>query len=186
MRLHGEWFPVRLFRFDASASGRLYNNLVLSDAISEWLVELPASQVKRFLTDLYFRGAQIFARYPRELDSRLVDDLKKQMFEIKTRQRFSSENEIGEDLELTNTTISDKSDGVKSKWFKLKKKIQAATADAGAKSKLANFLRVDLTQLSKWLTDSDSAREPGADYTLRMLSWVNDPKRQKLNARRQL
>ena len=80
---------------------------------------------------------------------------------------------------LTDKTSDDKTVGVKSEWFKLKKKIQAATADAGGKSKLADFLRVDLTQLSKWLTDSDSAREPGADYTLRMQAWVNDPKRQK-------
>jgi transcriptional regulator with XRE-family HTH domain len=81
--------------------------------------------------------------------------------------------------DLTDAATSDKPSGVKSEWFKLKKKIQAATAEAGGKSKLADFLRVDLTQLSKWLTDSDSAREPGADYTLKMLSWVSDPKRQK-------
>ncbi|HAO80204.1 MAG TPA: hypothetical protein DCQ92_14795, partial [Verrucomicrobia subdivision 3 bacterium] len=92
-------------------------------------------------------------------------------------QKF--QNPISEELNLTNAAISDKGDGVKSEWLKLKKKIQAVTANAGSKSKLADFLCVDLTQLSKWLTDSDSAREPGADYTLRMQAWVNDPKRQK-------
>jgi transcriptional regulator with XRE-family HTH domain len=81
--------------------------------------------------------------------------------------------------ELTDTATYDKTLVVKSEWLKLKKTIQEETAGAGGKSALAKRLRVDLTQLSKWLTDSDSAREPGADYTLKMQAWVNDPKRKK-------
>ena len=81
--------------------------------------------------------------------------------------------------DLTETATSDKTESVQGEWPKLKKRIQAATAEAGSKSKLASFLGVELAQLSKWLTDSDSKREPGAEYTLQMQAWVTDPKRQK-------
>ncbi len=64
--------------------------------------------------------------------------------------------------------------------LKLKKELQNATTDSGSRSKLANYLSVDLTQLSKWLTDADSAREPGAEYTLKdKLHWVKQNGRQK-------
>jgi len=88
------------------------------------------------------------------------------------------DNDFEEKKELTDKATSGSSDGVNGEWLKLKKQIQQATADTGKKTALAKFLRVDLTQLSKWLTDSDSAREPGAGYTLRMQAWVNRQKRQ--------
>jgi transcriptional regulator with XRE-family HTH domain len=81
--------------------------------------------------------------------------------------------------DLTNPAISAKLAGVKNQWTELKRRIQKAACNPGTKTTLANFLRVDLTQLSKWLTDSKSAREPGADYTLKMLHWVEQIERQK-------
>ncbi len=98
----------------------------------------------------------------------------------KLRKLSTSASQLtkAEKSDLTNKTTLVDSEGVKDKWLNLKKQIQKATTDAGSKSKLAAFLDVDLTQLSKWLTDSDSAREPGAEYTLQMQAWVNDPKRQ--------
>lgn len=83
-----------------------------------------------------------------------------------------------ENQNLTNAATQLESALVTGRWLNLKKQIQTATADVGSKSKLAKFLGVDLTQLSKWLTDSNSAREPGAEYTLQMQAWVNDLKRQ--------
>lgn len=80
---------------------------------------------------------------------------------------------------LTKTTTFYKIRAVINQWSSLKRRIQNATTKSGARSKLANYLDVDLTQLSKWLTDADSAREPGAEYTLRMLYWVKHPELQK-------
>lgn len=94
------------------------------------------------------------------------------------RAQFPKMRFGGDNQDLTYKSMSVQDEDVKGKWLNLKKQIQKATTDAGSKSKLAKFLGVDLTQLSKWLTDSDSAREPGAEYTLQMQSWVNDPKRQ--------
>jgi DNA-binding XRE family transcriptional regulator len=87
--------------------------------------------------------------------------------------------EASHKIDLTNKTTYGKKDGVKNQWQKLKRKIQKAVSKPGSKSTLAKFLGVDLTQLSKWLTDSKAAREPGAEYTLQMLHWVEHQERQK-------
>lgn len=81
---------------------------------------------------------------------------------------------------LTKATTPVKDESVHNQWHGLKSRIQKTTAKIpGGKSTLAKFLGVDLTQLSKWLTDSKSAREPGADYTLKMLQWVQEHESQQ-------
>lgn len=82
---------------------------------------------------------------------------------------------------LTDKTTSAQGEPVMpNQWNRLKARIQKSTAKLpGGKSALAKFLGVDLTQLSKWLTDSEKAREPGADYTLKMLHWVQEHESQK-------
>jgi transcriptional regulator with XRE-family HTH domain len=75
---------------------------------------------------------------------------------------------------LTEKATSVLNTDVQNQWHRLKQRIQKVAGRPGGKSALAKFLGVDLTQLSKWLTDSQSAREPGADYTLKMLHWVKE------------
>lgn len=74
--------------------------------------------------------------------------------------------------ELTSVHASVKHESVKAQWPILKKRLQAATAETGGKTKLADFLGEKLASVSQWLTDSDNAREPGAETALRMLYWV--------------
>lgn len=78
---------------------------------------------------------------------------------------------------LTDTSGSASNAGMKAQWPELKKQLRQATAQIGAKSTLAKFLKVDPTQISQWLSDSKSAREPGAEYALQMQAWLNDPNR---------
>ncbi|TAL06145.1 MAG: XRE family transcriptional regulator [Verrucomicrobia bacterium] len=83
---------------------------------------------------------------------------------------------------LTDSSSSARSSGeMKSKpqWPELKKKLQAAVELPGARSALVKFLNVDPTQISQWLSESKSAREPGGEYALQMQAWLNDPKRPK-------
>lgn len=61
---------------------------------------------------------------------------------------------------------------IASQWPELKRRLQKATEAVGAKPALAKVLNVDPTQISQWLSESKSAREPGGDYALRMLKWV--------------
>ncbi len=77
---------------------------------------------------------------------------------------------------LTHIHGSVKPSEVKALWPLLKKNLQRETAAPGGKSKLAKFLKVkSLASVSQWLTDSDNAREPGAETTLRMLYWLDHP-----------
>jgi len=80
---------------------------------------------------------------------------------------------------LTETSTRRNVPGVKSEWTVLKRRLQDVTAKPGAKTMLAEFLGVDLTRVSQWLTDSKNAREPGAEYALKMLRWVEQQERQK-------
>lgn len=76
------------------------------------------------------------------------------------------------DSDLTNITEYGNTKSVKAQWPLLKARLQKATSEKGGKSRLAEFLGVPLVSVSQWLTDSESAREPGAETALRMLYWV--------------
>lgn len=79
---------------------------------------------------------------------------------------------------LTFVYASVKSLSVKAQWPLLKQRLQKATAASGTKTKLADFLGVELASVSQWLTDKKGvAREPGAETTLRMLYWVQQQER---------
>lgn len=173
---------VRKAKIDkAEVSHRAFISMALAHKIDEWIARVPDGYTADFSDKLFNLGNTYLKALPTEpidLVNARLDALMWERMRRELRQRVPAGSVVPKSC-LTDKTTSDKTDGVKSEWFKLKKKIQAVTANAGSKSKLADFLCVDLTQLSKWLTDSDSAREPGADYTLRMQAWVNDPKRQK-------
>ena len=78
--------------------------------------------------------------------------------------------------ELTDVNDSVKPSDVKAQWPILKKRLQEATAEPGLKTAMARFLKVkNLASVSQWLTDSDNAREPGAEIALKMLYWLEHP-----------
>lgn len=65
-------------------------------------------------------------------------------------------------------------------WPALKKRLQKATEESGKTSALAKFLKVKLSRVSQWLSDSEkTTREPGAEYALQMLQWVEQQERQQ-------
>jgi transcriptional regulator with XRE-family HTH domain len=82
-------------------------------------------------------------------------------------------------INLTKRPTESNIVNVQSLWPSLKRRLQSASAETGKKSELAKLLKVDLTIISRWLTDKKSAREPGAEYTLQMLHWVEQRERQK-------
>ncbi len=82
-------------------------------------------------------------------------------------------------LDLTETLTQSNIADVKPLWPALKRRLQSATSETGKKTELAKFLKLDLTRVSQWLTDSKSSREPGAEYALQMLHWVEQQERQK-------
>ena len=125
----------------------------------------------------FFSGLPIIAR------SGLLDMMEATLREYISDWDEEQPNDKNRELRkrmLTETATRDKTIGVQNQWYRLKQRIQKVTESPGGKSALAKFLGVDLTQLSKWLTDSKkSAREPGADYTLKMLQWVQERESQQ-------
>jgi len=91
--------------------------------------------------------------------------------------RFRSGEELFSRNMLTDSATSRKTSDVKPKalWLALKKKLQTKT-EATGRTALAAFLGVELSRVSQWLSESKSAREPGAEYALLMQAWLNDPR----------
>ncbi|HSY20261.1 MAG TPA: helix-turn-helix transcriptional regulator [Candidatus Acidoferrales bacterium] len=149
--------------------------------IEKWMARVPDNKISEFALAIDGAAESFLKQYPgdgAETEQARSTALAIEFINWKAGLWFAT-SVNPELMDLTNATSSANVQGVKGEWPKLKKRIQQATSDSGSKSMLAKFLGVDLTQLSKWLTDSDSAREPGAEYTLQMQAWVTDPKRQK-------
>jgi len=102
--------------------------------------------------------------------------------EIRTLEEKQNETQK---QNLTEALTTARIETVKPLWPALKRRLQSATAESGMKSKLAEFLAkatgksLDLTRVSQWLTDGKSAREPGAEYALLLLHWVEQQECQK-------
>ena len=113
--------------------------------------------------------AAVFRDYSEQMGAR-ADELEKQSRDFEAMQQEIRQRQARK-LELTETATPAIDDGMQGKWPALKKALQAKTETTG-KSALAKFLKVDLTRVSQWLTDADSQREPGAEYTLQMQDWL--------------
>jgi hypothetical protein len=82
--------------------------------------------------------------------------------------------------ELTNDSPKGNTVGVKSELEMLMARVKRQAAKPGAKAKLARFLDVAPARITEWLNDNPEMRkEPGGNYTLRLLRWVEQQERQK-------
>jgi hypothetical protein len=120
---------------------------------------------------------------PELLDANLVKEIGAlrmiaQQFETDLEFRKRAAGPGGKN-DLTKVLTTSNMGAVKPLWPELKRRLQKATAETGKKSELAKFLKTGLTVVSRWLTDDKSAREPGAEYALQMLHWVEQQERQK-------
>jgi len=80
--------PVRWFAYDATPQGILNNIRRFDELLSAWLPELQSSRIAEFLDELFLRGAQIYARYPREKDKEVVAKRKTIMYQIEKERSF--------------------------------------------------------------------------------------------------
>ena len=98
--------------------------------------------------------------------------------ELKKAGKLSQINlespEIKARNELTEISASVKSLDM-STWRELKTELKKATKPRGQMSAMADYLGVSLATVSLWLSDSRSAREPGANYALRMMAFLRLP-----------
>jgi transcriptional regulator with XRE-family HTH domain len=142
--------------------------------------DIPDGYVAELQKHLEKSATDYFSKCPKEDPARIFQRrLWYKQFSKDYEQRVAREKKSHGNDYLTETATTSSISGVKDQWPALKRKLQEATAEPGLKSKLAEFLKVDLTRVSQWLTDAKSAREPGAEYALRMLYWVEHPELQK-------
>lgn len=96
-----------------------------------------------------------------------------------TRISLESGPKVIEDLtsHLTEAeTFSRLSGDVKTQLPSLLKRLNRATRETGKMSALADYLKVPLASVSRWLSGK---REPGGEITLQMRHWVEQQERQK-------
>jgi len=77
---------------------------------------------------------------------------------------------------LTGISLKSKERGVKSEIQKLIEQVKRAASKPGAKVALARALDVAPARISEWLSGE---KEPGGEYTLRLLRWVEQQERHK-------
>jgi transcriptional regulator with XRE-family HTH domain len=101
-----------------------------------------------------------------------------ELFKISSAARLPMEwfFEGGEDILLTKDSLKSNNAGVSSEIVKLIAKVKAKASKPGAKAELARTLGVDPARISEWLAGK---KEPGGEYTLRLLKWVERQERQK-------
>lgn len=171
---------VKLSKDDLDHRSLLLLSLRLQ--VREWIARVPTGHA----TDLHDKLMQLASAYlkalpevQRELWEARHDALVWEELRRAVKERTSGA--AGQIRGLTDSSEAPKSIHVqiKPQWPELKKRLQKATEGIGAKPALAKVLNVDPTQISQWLSESKSAREPGGDYALRLLKWVELQERGK-------
>ena len=76
---------------------------------------------------------------------------------------------LASETDLTGVSLKGKSEGVKSEVQKLIERVKRKVSEPGGKSKLARALGVAPARISEWLSGE---KEPGGEYALRLLKWV--------------
>ena len=151
------------------------------DLLKNSIAQVQTKSVFDFCGEIRSAIQKIAEKFPHESEERSLkelNDLNWFLIRKEISRRFQND---GHNFNLTQKATSSSLADVKVDplWPALKNRLQEATAKSGSKTKLAKFLKVDLTRVSQWLSDSKTAREPGAEYALQMLYWVEHPEVQK-------
>jgi len=151
---------------------------VMKQHLNDWFARVPDEFVEEFAESLSRFAENFLTKAPKDRDTKIKARAsalawEQMRYDLKKHSAQSSLMIQG----LTSVHASVKSESVKAQWPLLKQRLQKATSATGEKSKLAEFLGVKLASVSQWLTDKDTAREPGAETALRMLYWVEHRER---------
>lgn len=144
------------------------------------LSQLPATTLEeegilpiRFLRDFLHRAPQIKNAYPHRKFWQPFDQLA--MF---PDDPFAAAAKLNTDYIDTSQGFDNLLGMIRRvpTWEELKQTVRTHTAGRGEKSALAEEIGVTRQVFSNWLADG-SKGAPNAEQTLRLLKWVNDPKR---------
>jgi transcriptional regulator with XRE-family HTH domain len=153
---------------------------VVKHSLAQWLARVPDANLRDFAGQIYEFADNYVSRFSKESGIKVGVRTRALIWgEMREEINKRLSRKAAEFQHLTETSTCRNVPTVKSEWTVLKRRLQDATAKPGTKTMLADFLGVDLTRVSQWLTDSKNAREPGGEYTLKLLRWVEQQERQK-------
>jgi transcriptional regulator with XRE-family HTH domain len=172
---------LSLFRTSRDASGRVAAKEKFARILGEWLAGRPDSTVNEFLDALLQHGSDLLEKFPRDEGPTVARRLA-EMHAIEAKRRLALLAEgraTREDIQrklLTETATCPKLPPVKSQLETLLATLNCLTKERGKKTELAEFLGVPLASVSRWLSGE---RDPGGETTLRLLTWVEQQKREQ-------
>jgi transcriptional regulator with XRE-family HTH domain len=151
-------------------------NFLAADAILSDGVDLPKGKPgEKYLDEFYLFLDDRFRELPHPEKEKLLTLL------IRLTARFNTSWHLGrrdfadgvlefiKNQSLTDITLSSNTLGVKSEIDKLIERVKRKAERPGAKAELARALGVAPARISEWLSGE---KEPGGEYTLRLLKWV--------------
>jgi hypothetical protein len=157
--------------------------------VLESVIEAQAPKLAKVGITLEIGGRSYGAFSADEFAAILAKNLKSKMESMPPEMRIQFRNHIlqaagsfdfGEKSGLTASSPKSKNSDVKSELEKLMARVKRQSERPGAKSALAKFLDVAPARITEWLhIDPEMRKEPGGNYTLQLLKWVEQQEHQK-------
>lgn len=146
--------------------------------IEMWFELVPDGYTRELNKGLETFWKEFYSKLPPEdAKNKFRRALRRGSFVAKLKQRIARWNEIAENIVLTDSATYEKlSPDVKPQLPNLRDRLNQATKESGKMSALADYLKVPLASVSRWLSGK---REPGGEITLKLLHWVEQQERQK-------
>lgn len=135
---------------------------------------------EHYVESFYHAFDDLFHKMPHLGKEKLLALMVRTLAEFSTDWEEGDHKAPGENITmlpnnyLTMTSLKGKKSSVKPEMQKLIERVRRKASKPGAKSKLARWLDVAPARVSEWLSGK---KEPGGEYTLRMLRWVEQQER---------
>jgi transcriptional regulator with XRE-family HTH domain len=159
--------------FDAKSETVLRYKLskIIAKQVVIWLHLVPDGRVKEFDDAIQKFWADFYKTLPTENPlNKLRRETAFRQFESALEEQLRDDPGYLLDFPLTVNSLKSKSDaGMKTEIPKLIERVKRKASKPGSKAALAKELRVAPARISEWLSGE---KEPGGEYTLRLLNWV--------------
>jgi transcriptional regulator with XRE-family HTH domain len=146
--------------------------------VGGWIARIPKGHAYEFTEELN-RTAEHFIRSFPEDPPDVIDRRSEKITWERIKKANAKKILVAAQLQkkdLTDSSLKSKTIGVKSEMQKLIEQVRRKASKPGAKSALARALGVVPARISEWLSGK---KEPGGDYTLKLLHWVRSQERHK-------
>lgn len=158
---------------------RYQRGQVTANQVKSWFVEfVPDGKVRQLEEELENFWKQFSKDFKSEDPKRKTQrQIWFRQMEQKIKAKTVSEFQKAQIFNLTDTETSAIDGGdMKKQLPSLLERLNRATKETGKMSTLADYLKVPLASVSRWLSGK---REPGGETVLQLLKWVEQQERQK-------